>query len=113
MRYYLSGSITKTKNFKDVFKNAENSLRSLGVNSIFNPAESDLDVPYSEETKGDVWKDYMKYDLKMLVDSDVLVLLPGWYRSRGAKLEMVVCWFLGIRVVSLKNLVKELKRGNS
>jgi hypothetical protein len=105
MRYYISGSITKTKNFKEVFKQSEDSLHSLGADDVFNPATSDLKIPYSEKTKGEVWKPYMKYDLKMLVDVDGLVLLPG--------LELIARWFLGIRVATFKRLVKELRNGNS
>jgi hypothetical protein len=111
--YYLSGSITNTKNFKEVFNDAESVLRFLGADDIFNPASVDLHIPYTEETKFTVWKPYMRYDLKMLADADVLVLLPGWWRSRGAKLELIICRFLGIRVVTLKRLVKELTNGNS
>jgi hypothetical protein len=113
MRYYLSGSITKTENFKDIFKSAETRLRSLGVDDIFNPAFVDLNIPYTEKTKYAVWKPYMKHDLKMLVDADVLVLLPGWYKSRGVKLELIICWFLCVRVVTLKRLMKELQNGDS
>ena len=76
MKYYLSGSITKTKDFKFVFKAAEYQLRFLGVTDIFNPASVDLRIPYTEKTKHSVWKPYMKHDIKMLVDADVLVLLP-------------------------------------
>jgi hypothetical protein len=113
MRYYLSGSITKTKNFKEFFNKAESRLRLLGADEIFNPASVDLYIPYTEETKHTVWKPYMKHDLKMLVDADVLVLLPGWYKSRGVRLELVVCLFLGIRIVTFNRLVKELQNGNS
>jgi hypothetical protein len=55
----------------------------------------------------------MKHDLKMLVDADVLILLPGWWKSRGVKLELIICWFLNIRIVPFKRLIKELKSGNS
>jgi hypothetical protein len=113
MRYYLSGPITKIKNFKEIFKNAESQLRLLGVADIFNPASVDLHIPYTEETKHTVWMPYMKHDLKILVDADVLVLLSGWWRSRGVKLELVICLFLGIRIVTLKRLVKELNNGDS
>jgi hypothetical protein len=49
----------------------------------------------------------------MLADADVLVLLPGWYKSRGVRLELIVCLFLGIRIVTFNRLVKELKNDNS
>jgi hypothetical protein len=48
----------------------------------------------------------------MLADADVLVLLPEGYKSRGVKLKLIIRRFLGIRVVTLKRLVKELRSGN-
>jgi hypothetical protein len=113
LKYYLSGAITHQPDFKTYFKTAETQLRFLGVDRIFNPADVDLHIPYTEDTKHTIWKQYMKYDLKMLVDADVLILLPGWWRSRGARLELIVCFFLDIRVVTLKRLIGELKNGNS
>ena len=113
MLYYLSGSITKTKNFKYFFNTKEVELRKLGIKDIFNPAKVDLRIPYTEETKRTVWKPYMKYDLKKLIDADVLVLLPGWWKSKGVRLEIIVCLFLGIRIVRFNKLVRELSHGNS
>jgi hypothetical protein len=113
MQYYLLGSITKTKNFHELFKGCESKLRFLGVTDIFNPAIVDLHIPCTEKTKHTVWKPYLMHDLKMLADADVLVLLPGWYKSRGVRLELIVCLFLGIKIVTFNRLVKELKNGNS
>jgi hypothetical protein len=113
LKYYLSGAINLQRVFKTYFKSAETQLRLLGIDRIFNPADVDLHIPYTEDTEHSIWKQYMKYDLKMLVDADVLVLLPGWWRSRGVRLELIVCFFLGIRVVTLKRLIGELKNGNS
>jgi hypothetical protein len=111
MRYYLSGSITKTKNFKEIFNKAETLLRFLGADDIFNPASVDLHIPYTEKTKHTVWKPYMKYDIKILVDADILVLLPGWWKSRGVKFEIIICLFMGIKIITFKKLLRELKRG--
>jgi hypothetical protein len=108
MRYYLSGTITKKDNFKRYFKDAENMLRLYGIDDIFNPASADLNIPYTENTKKSVWKFYMKYDIKMLVDADVLVLLPNWKKSRGVSLEVHIAKELDIRIIKFNDLIKEL-----
>jgi hypothetical protein len=100
LKYYLSGAITRQVNFKDYFKNYEDELRHWGITDIFNPAE----IEWPENVR---WEMCMKYDLKILVDCDVLVLLPNWKNSRGAKLEVHVAKALGIRVIEFNDLIKE------
>jgi hypothetical protein len=104
--YYLSGAISKQPNFKEYFKRYEDELNHLGVISIFNPADTD----WPEDVK---WEKCFKYDLKFLMDSDCLVLLPNWRKSRGAKLEIHVAKALGIRVVKFKDLIRELIKNAS
>jgi hypothetical protein len=100
LRYYLSGAITKQPDFKKYFKEYEDELRHWGITDIFNPAETD----WPKDVK---WETCMKYDLKILVDCDVLVLLPNWKKSRGVKLETRIAKALGIRIVKFSNLLKE------
>jgi hypothetical protein len=104
--YYLSGAISKQPNFKEYFKRYEDELNHWGVISIFNPAATD----WPEDVK---WEKCLKYNLKFLMDSDCLVLLPNWKRSRGAKLEIYVAKALGIRVVKFNDLVRELMKNAS
>jgi hypothetical protein len=100
LKFYLSGAITSQPDFKKYFKNHEDRLRYWGITDIFNPAETD----WPQDVK---WETCMKYDLKILVDCDVLVLLPNWRKSRGAKLEVHIAKALGIRIVKVKDLVRE------
>jgi hypothetical protein len=100
MKYYLSGAITHQSDFKVYFKDYEDELRHWGIADIFNPAE--IDWP-----KNVKWETCMKYDLKILVDCDVLVLLPNWKKSRGAKLEIRIAKALGIRIIKYSDLLKE------
>jgi hypothetical protein len=106
LKYYLSGAITQQVNFRDYFKNYEDELRHWGITDIFNPAETE----WPENVK---WETCMKYDLKILVDCDVLVLLPNWSLSRGVHLEMYVAEKLSIRIVTFQNLIKELTTNDS
>jgi hypothetical protein len=101
LKYYLSGAITSQPDFKAYFKNYEDELRLWGVIDIFNPAATN----WPQDVK---WETCMKYDLKILVDSDILVLLPNWKKSRGVSLEIHIARKLNIRIVKFNNLVREL-----
>jgi hypothetical protein len=100
LKYYLSGAITRQPDFKAYFKNYEDELRRWGIADVFNPATVDWPV-------GVKWETRMKYDLKILMDCDVLVLLPNWRKSRGVKLEACVAKSLGIRIVKIHDLLRE------
>jgi hypothetical protein len=101
LKYYLSGAITKQPEFKKYFNGCENVLQHWGASDIFNPASIDWPVDTS-------WETCMKYDIKILMDCDCLVLLPNWRKSKGAKVEINLCKKLGIRIVKFYDLVKEL-----
>jgi uncharacterized protein DUF4406 len=80
-------------NFPAFFEAAA-QLRALGYD-VFNPAEND--GPNLECALRNVrtkplgsWEDYLRRDLKILLDCDELVYLEGIDRSRGAQLEMYV-----------------------
>jgi nucleoside 2-deoxyribosyltransferase len=44
------------------------------------------------------WLDYMRADIKALVDCDSVLILPGWEESRGARVERMLAEALGIPV---------------
>jgi hypothetical protein len=100
LKYYLSGAISYQANFKYYSKSYEDKLRYWGITDIFNPDETE----WPENVK---WETCLKYNLKIIVDCDVLVLLPNWKKSRGAKLEVHVAKALGIRVIEFNDLIKE------
>jgi hypothetical protein len=101
LKYYLSGAITLQPDFKDYFAKYESELRSKGITDIFNPAAT----AWSKDVK---WETCLKYDLKILVDRDCIVLLPNWKKSRGASLEVHVARELGIRIIKFDDLIGEL-----
>jgi hypothetical protein len=106
LKIYLSGAITGYPNFKEYFARYEAELRSKGAADIFNPAAT----AWSKDVK---WEACMKYDLKVLVDCDCVVLLPNWRTSRGAGLEIYVAKSIGIRVVEFNDLIQELTTNDS
>lgn len=48
--------------------------------------------------KLETWKDYMRYDIKLLMDCDAIAMLPGWVNSKGAKLEFEIAHALGLNI---------------
>jgi hypothetical protein len=44
------------------------------------------------------WNEHMRVDLRMLLDCSGIVLLPGWRKSKGARLEYHNAKELGMRI---------------
>lgn len=91
---YISGPMTGLPDLNfPAFHVAAAELRAQG-HTVVNPAEK------QEEGQPDMtWSDYMRIDLRMMMDCDTIHMLPGWQESRGAKLEYMVAAELGFEVV--------------
>jgi Ser/Thr protein kinase RdoA (MazF antagonist) len=87
---YLSGPMTGKPAFNyPAFHAAARHLRAKGY-FVLNPAESfdgDTSRPRS---------DYMRKDIEMLLQADVVALLPGWEKSRGVAVEVAIATELGL-----------------
>lgn len=94
-KVYISGRITGLSEevYKNNFNSVELYLTGLGYD-VINP------VSYTPIENG-TWEDYMKRDLKLLLDCDYIYLLEGWQDSDGASLEYTVAETLGIKVLEL------------
>ena len=81
MRIYISGAITKDKNYFNHFERVENELKKLGFSCI-NPAKVNSNMPddFTHE-------DYMKMSLCLLSLCDAAYFLNGWSNSNGANKE--------------------------
>src|SRR5271165_5763124 len=100
IRYYLAGPMSGIKSYNfPAFIEASETLRTKGY-TIISPAEL-----YDEETRErclksidgndytehNTWGDCLSRDVKIVSDGiDGVVFLPGWEKSRGAKLEAFV-----------------------
>jgi hypothetical protein len=51
----------------------------------------------------------MRFDIRELVMSDMVVVLDGWGLSEGSKIEVELAEKLGIPVVSMQYYVQKLK----
>jgi hypothetical protein len=96
---YVSGPMTGyADDNRPAFHVASASLRARGF-EVISPAELDE----AEETPLD-WEGYLRRDIRKLVDADTLALLPGWEKSRGARLEILIGTTLGMKAVDAATL---------
>lgn len=91
MTIYLSGRITGNPNYVQDFERAERQINFLHC-EVVNPVKVS---PYDENKS---WSDYMKDDLKAMLDCDAIYMLKGWKRSKGARLERKLARRLNITV---------------
>ena len=92
MKLYLSGPMTGLPDYNyPAFHAAAAALRTKG-HKVFSPAESfegNQDLPHHV---------YMRKDLKALLKAEGIVLLEGWGKSKGARLELRTALALGLQV---------------
>ena len=72
---------------------------------IYNPVDLDKGIPPDfpdNQVPLAHWQAYLREDVKVIADCEVIVLLPGWHTSKGAKFEMKVAQTLGLDAYILK-----------
>lgn len=94
MKVYISGPMTGYPDFNHpAFEQAAQDLLAAGHEPL-SPTAPPV-VP------GQPWADYMRADLRDLLDADGVALLNGWEASKGARLEVHVAHELGLRVLPI------------
>jgi len=92
MKIYIAGPMRGIPlfNFPAFHKTAE-VLRELGY-EVSNPAERDIKEDGFDPSKSTPrpMHEYMAHDLPEVCKADALVLMDGWEKSSGAKLEIMV-----------------------
>lgn len=83
MATYIAGPMSGLPEFNHpAFAAKAAELRAAGVD-VINPAEFDAEIGLDQP-----WAVYLRRDLVLLAERcDAVVLLPGWERSKGARLE--------------------------
>jgi DNA-binding transcriptional regulator YdaS (Cro superfamily) len=91
-RIYIAGPMTGYPELNHPAFHAEAArLRAAGLN-VVSPAEVTLDG-------NPTWFDYMRADLRLMMRCSTICLLPGWRRSKGARIEYLVAKCLGFEVM--------------
>lgn len=95
---YISGPMSgyDDMNFPAFFS-AEEKLKKIGFDTI-NPASIGKNSDWT-------WEDYMRRDIKSMMDADIIVTLSGWEGSKGAAIEVKIAKSLGIPVYSLREVI--------
>lgn len=88
---YLRGKITNNPNYVEQFTKAEKIIKTiLPYETIFNPVS--FNSKYSPNVTH--WSDYMRLDIIQLAKSNIIVMLPNWWKSKGARIEWLLAKFV-------------------
>ncbi|MCZ9850208.1 DUF4406 domain-containing protein [Brachyspira hyodysenteriae] len=111
-KIYLSGAITGRENYKQEFYEAKKKLIKFQEdnNKRKDTERIDLDIivpcDYGYLNKTGRWEDYLKNDIKLLVDCDCLIDIENEScNSKGALLEKMICTALEIPIISLSSFL--------
>lgn len=102
VKVYLAGPMSGLEEFNfPAFRAATLDLRARGY-EVWSPAEADEELDGFDGVKGETYPfgHYMSRDLPEVLRADLVVVLPGWESSKGARLEIYVAEQCGIKVVS-------------
>lgn len=97
MKVYISGPMTGYPDYNHpAFMAVENHIKALGHEPV-NPAT----LPHDH---GRTWEEYMREDIKALMDCDAILMLDGWRQSKGARIEWDLAMSLNIKEVTWTDL---------
>lgn len=96
MTYYLSGPMSGIPEYNfPAFTKACADLRAKGLTILSpheKPGEGDPHKPYEQ---------YLREDIELLAKCQALILLPGWPRSTGARMELEIALSLKLPIYFL------------
>ena len=99
-KVYLSGPITgmSNKNIEE-FEKYEEKFRNLNF-EVVNPHK----LHTKEEEEKYTWSQFMKVDIKAMMDCDFVAVLKGWEKSKGANLEVYIARNIEMPIIDAVNL---------
>lgn len=107
MKVYIAGPMTGYEEFNfPQFFQAERELLALGhepLNPAWNNGTSLEEAVKNANYDGRSWQDYMRKDMLSLAQADVVCVLEGWKKSKGAQLEVHIARQLDIPIMILED----------
>lgn len=92
-RLYLSGPMSGFEDFNyPAFDRAEVEYKAVGF-AVENPAR------HFGGSQDESYEDYLFEAIRSELLCDSVVLLPGWFSSYGANVELVVAQAIGLEVI--------------
>lgn len=106
MLIYLAGPMRgMPDDNRPAFDRAAAALRQQG-HTVFSPAEHDRELAQPVGvTDGRELKRQILWDLERIAEVDCVVLLDGWERSAGVRLELEMARFVGCAVKCLAQMM--------
>jgi hypothetical protein len=103
MIIYIAGPMTGIDQFNyPAFNAAATHLQARG-HDVLNPVDSEK---HNDSGSPQTWDWYMRHAIRMLLTADSVALLPGWERSRGARLEFHLSTELHLDVRPLESWMR-------
>lgn len=98
-RVYCAGPMSGYPEYNfPAFFAKEKELIAAGF-EVVNPASLNVVPEGVTVVAGDkYWKEFMKEDIRQLIECDKIYMLKGWRSSKGASLEFTIAWALGLEV---------------
>jgi len=91
-RIYISGRIKDYPEHRYHFARVAHLLRGRDGYDVVNPCEVDPEV------EDPTYEDYMRADIRELIECDAIYMLEGWERSVGARCEHMVAAMCGLEI---------------
>ena len=91
-RVYIAGRIRGREGYQAIFAKAADQFRREGW-SVYNPAAANQE--------GRPLNLIMAHLLPQLCECQAIAMLPGWWRSGGARIEWMLAKYLALRVIYL------------
>jgi hypothetical protein len=108
VRVYLAGPMRGYPGFNfAAFLEAADELRAAG-HEVLSPAEHDLSGGFDPTGSGKSFdlRAAFRWDLEQVQSVEMVVVLPGWEKSKGASAEVAVAEVIGTPVYTLENLLR-------
>jgi hypothetical protein len=89
-KIYISGKISGLSH-EECMNNFEGGIQKLRRINLFGVS------PYQGD-EGRTWQQYMKEDIKLMMNCEGIFMLSNWRESKGANIERNLAMHLGMRV---------------